>query len=222
MEVVHTATATAPAASASDAPKDRRDDTTEEYPIAEDGHDDGNHSDNDVSHPPSGCDENQEGGAKQGAPESRKQNGVRRKKRKRKRREQPIPLPVVGPGEVLVPIHTVWSRGKRMKGGHVVKRDDAVERYIDSKGTVYNCDGKGFQYPVFTTFFSFFSPASRKGFQCPVLTAFKKIHVRGSSIHSRVVVFSSRSQYSHPVPSIHSFLFFFFFFHHVRGSSTQY
>lgn len=189
MEVVHTTTAAA-AATASDAPKDRRDDTTEEYPIAEDGHDDGNHSDNDVSHPPSGCDENQEGGAKQGASESRKQNGVRRKKRKRKRREQPIPLPVVGPGEVLVPIHTVWSRGKRMKGGHVVKRDDTVERYIDSKGTVYNCDGKGFQYPVFTAFLFFlFSPH----------------HVRVSGTQCSQLLFSITLGV--PVPSIHSFFF---------------
>ena len=152
MEVVPTAsTAATAASSASDAHhKDRRDDTTEEYPIAEDAQDDGNNSDN-ASRPPSGCDENQDGNVKQGGADTKKQNGVRRKKRKRKKREQPIPLPVVGEGEVLVPIHTVWSRGKRMKGGHVVKRDDTVERYIDSKGTVYNRDGKGFQHATFSS-----------------------------------------------------------------------
>ena len=120
--------------------KDRREETTEEYPLGEDVVEEGaNLSDNSLAQDQDdpaavSATTGPDPGSRQGG---KKPGAARRKKRKKKRREKPIPVPEVGAGEALVQIHTVWNRGRRTRGGYVVKAGDKVVRYIDSRGTVY-------------------------------------------------------------------------------------
>ena len=68
-------------------------------------------------------------------------NSQKRKRRRKREKDRPLPLPDVGTSESLIQIHTVWNRGRRSKGGHVVKSEDKILRYIDSSGTVYKLEG---------------------------------------------------------------------------------
>lgn len=75
---------------------------------------------------------------------------AKKKKRKRKvGKTKVVEPPPVDNGEVLVPVHSVWHRNRRVGAGHVIKKGDQVLRYVDRKGIVYSPKGKRLLEEIF-------------------------------------------------------------------------